>query len=97
MHQVVTMCEATGRQRFAIAGNAHVRDTAVSNNGLDGILVRDGARLEADSVRAEHNSGHGFNLSSGTGALTNCPSDNNGRGPILLGDDFELVRLLSSE
>ena len=80
-------------QCFAIAGNANVRDTAVSNNGLDGILVKDGARLEADSVRVEHNAGHGFNLSSGSGVITRCLSSNNGRGSILLGDDFELDRL----
>ena len=85
-------CMATGGQGFAVAGNANVRDTAVFDNGLDGILVKDGARLEADSVRAEHNAGHGFNLSSGTGALTNCLSGNNARGSILLGDDFELDR-----
>ena len=88
---------AAGRQGFAVAGNANVRDTAVFDNGLDGILVKDGARLEAESVRAEHNLGHGFNLSSGTGALTNCCPGSNGRGSILLGDDFELDGSLASE
>ena len=62
----------------------------MSDNGLDGILVKDGARLEADSVRVEYNRGHGFNLSSGTAALTGCRSSNNGRGSMLLGDDFDL-------
>ncbi len=61
----------------------------MSDNGLEGVLVRDGASLEADSVKATHNAGHGFNLSSGSGVFRNCVSSANGKGAVLIGNDFE--------
>lgn len=64
-------------------------DTNVSDNGLEGVLVRDGASLEADSVKAIHNAGHGFSLSSGSGVFRRCTSTANGKGAVLIGDDFE--------
>ena len=66
-----------------------MRDTVVSDNGLDGILVRDGARLNAEGVRVTHNMGHGFNLCSGFGTFTDCLSSTNGKGAILLDNAFE--------
>ena len=61
----------------------------MSDNGLDGVLVRDGASLRAQSVRAIHNAGHGFQLSSGSGVFGSCTSSGNGRGASLIGADFE--------
>ena len=61
----------------------------MSDNGLEGVLVRDGASLQADSVKATHNAGHGFNLSSGSGIFRSCTSSANGRGATLMGKDFE--------
>ena len=71
------------------AGHAIVRDTVVSDNGLEGVLVRDGASLEAASVKAIHNARHGFNLSNGSGVFRSCTSSANGAGAALIGDDFE--------
>ena len=71
------------------AGHALVRNTSVSDNGLEGVLVRDGASLEADTVKAIHNAGHGFNLSGGSGAFRSCTSSANGKGAVLMGNDFE--------
>ena len=64
-------------------------DTIVTDNGLEGVLVRDGASLEADSVKAIHNAGHGFSLSSGSGVFRSCTSTANGKGAVLIGSDFE--------
>ena len=66
-----------------------MRDTVVSDNGLDGILVRDGARLNAEGVQVIHNMGYGFNLNSGSGSFTDCLSRTNGKGAILLDNAFE--------
>ena len=68
------------------AGHALVRNTSVSDNGLEGVLVRDGASLEADTVKAIHNAGHGFNLSGGSGAFRSCTSSANSKGAVLMGE-----------
>ena len=75
--------------RPCLAGHAVVKDTLVSDNGLEGVLVRDGASLEATSVMAIHNARHGFNLSAGSGTFRSCTSSANGSGATLIGDDFE--------
>jgi hypothetical protein len=45
--------------------------------------------LDAESVRVTHNTGHGFNLSSGMGEFDNCLSSANGKGDIFLDNAFE--------
>lgn len=72
------------------AGVGNVRNTVVSGNGLDGILVKDGAGLRAENVNTSQNGGHGLYLSSGSGSLRKCLSSSNGKGSILIGDDFDI-------
>jgi len=72
-----------------LAGRAIVRNTIISDNGLDGILLRDGASLIAENVHAMHNARHGYNLSGGSGSFKSCLSSLNGKGAVEIGNDFD--------